>query len=72
MYFEYYLMGIILLPGIILAIIAQSKVNSAYNKYSQVLSHSNVTAGDLIKTMLANADLSHIAVRQIGGKLSDH
>ena len=72
MYFEYYLMGIILLPGLILAIIAQAKVNSAYNSYSKVMAKSQVTASDLIKNLLVNSDLGHISVKQIGGKLSDH
>ena len=72
MYFEYYLMGIILLPGIIIAIIAQSKVSSAYNKYNKVLSKSNVVASDLIRQLLVNANLSHISVNQIPGHLSDY
>jgi Zn-dependent membrane protease YugP len=35
-YWEYILMGVILIPGILFAIYAQVKVNSAYNHYSKV------------------------------------
>ena len=72
MYFEYYIMGIILIPGIIFAIFAQSKVSSTYNKYREVMSLSGETAGDLIKRLLVTTDLGHISVKQISGNLTDH
>ena len=36
-YWQYYLLGIILLPGLIFASWAQIKVKSTYNKYNKVL-----------------------------------
>ncbi|MBQ9792659.1 MAG: zinc metallopeptidase [Clostridia bacterium] len=72
MYFEYYLMGIILLPGIIIASIAQIKVSSAYNKYSQYFISSNITAGEFIKRLLNAADMHNTTVSCGGGHLSDH
>ena len=36
MYFTYYMLGIILLPGLIFAAYAQTKVTSNFNKYKQV------------------------------------
>ena len=72
MYFEYYLMGIILLPGIILAIRAQAKISAAYSKYSQVSSHQNLTAAEFVKKLLFACDMSDIAVKKINGELTDH
>lgn len=72
MYFEYYLMGIILLPGLLLAIYAQTKVTTTYNKYNSVFSNSEVTASQLIKRLLSSCDMMHIRVNSINGHLSDH
>lgn len=72
MYFEYYLMGIILLPGIILAIIAQTNVSSTYNTYSQVFAKSGIQASELIKRLLTTCDLSNINVKKINGHLTDY
>ena len=71
MYFEYYIMGIILLPGLIFALVAQAKVMSAYNKYSQVLSNSNITAKDLLQILCNTCNMNYIKIKQISGNLSD-
>lgn len=72
MYFHYYIMGIILLPGIIFSMYAQAKINSAYNKYSQHYASANITAGDFIKRLLSVAGMNNTIVKQTGGHLSDH
>ncbi len=72
MYFEYYLMGIILLPGIIFALYAQSKVSKTYNEYSQVMSQSGVKASELIRRLLDVSGLKKITVRSTSGTLSDN
>ena len=71
-YWEYYVMGIILLPGIIFAIYAQSKVNIEYNKYARVYAKTGITACDLLRQLLDGCGLSHIKVRRISGNLTDH
>lgn len=72
MYLEYYLLGIILLPAIILAIIAQSKVNSTYSAYSKVLSQSGKPAHEVARFLLDAAGLGHIRVTRVSGHLTDH
>lgn len=72
MYWDYYLMGIILLPGIIFASIAQAKVNSAFNKYNQYYIASNITAGEFIKRLLTAVDMHDITVTHTPGHLTDH
>jgi Zn-dependent membrane protease YugP len=71
-YWEYYLMGIILLPGILLALFAQIRVSSTFQKYAKVMSMRGVTGAQFAKQILQEADLSHIQVVLTQGTLSDH
>ena len=71
MYFEYYIMGIILLPGIIFASWAQAKVNSTYKKYGEYFTSSGLTAAELIKRLLGAANMD-LQVMQVHGHLTDH
>lgn len=72
-YWEYYLMGIILLPGILLAIYAQAKVTKNFNKYSKVMSMRGTTGAELARNILREEGLEHIQVIKAGGNgLSDH
>jgi uncharacterized protein len=72
MYWDYYLMGIILLPGILLALYAQIRVTKTFNKYSKIMSMRGVTGAEFARQILREADLSHIQVIQTKGTLSDH
>lgn len=72
MYFDYILMGIILLPGIILAIYAQSKVTSTFNKFSTVQAQSGVKASELVHRLLDVSGLKQISIRNVSGTLTDH
>lgn len=72
MYLDYYIMGIILIPAIILAIVAQSKVNSAYNAYSKVIAASGKTAAEVARLLLDSAGLQHVKVQKTNGHLTDH
>ena len=65
-------MGAILLPGIIIATWAQIKVNSTFNKYNEIFARSNITASELVRRLLAAANMNHIQVTQVPGELSDH
>jgi len=71
MYIEYYLMGIILIPGILLAAYAQSKVNSTYNKYANIFTKSNMNASDFLKRLCSATDMD-LRISQTPGKLTDH
>lgn len=71
MYLTYYIMGIILLPGIIFALYAQSKINSTYQKHNKTLSSSGTTAAELIKRLASSSGVN-VSVKSIGGTLTDH
>lgn len=72
MYWEYYIMGIILIPGLILAIIAQAKVSINYKKYSQVMSKNNMKACDVARLILDSAGLKQVQIKKINGELTDN
>lgn len=72
LYWEYYIMGIILLPALILAIYAQSKVNSTYGKFSQVMSKKGIKAYEMARLLLDCAELQNVKVIQVAGNLTDY
>lgn len=72
MYLDYYLLGIILLPGLIFAIIAEVMVSDSFKKYSLVASQLGQTASEVARTFLDNAGLHHIQIVKVSGHLTDH
>ena len=53
MYLDYYLMGIILLPGMLFAFYAQYKVNSTFKNYSEYFTASGLTQHRYFKETMA-------------------
>lgn len=72
MYWDYYLMGIILLPGLLLALIAQIKVSTNFAKYKKVASKKGMTASQVARLILDSASLNHVNVVKIDGELTDN
>lgn len=72
MYFEYYLMGIILVPALILAIWAQTRVSSNFNKYNQIMSKRGMKACEVARLILDAAGLQHVKVVSTQGHLTDN
>lgn len=72
LYWEYYVMGIVLLPAIIFSIIAQAKVNGAFKKYSQVKSQSRMTAKQVAEMVLEKEGITDVVVVKTGGHLTDY
>jgi len=63
---------IILLPGIILALYAQNKVQSTYHKYSKIYSERGLTGGQAARMILDKYGLNDVRIETVGGRLSDH
>jgi len=63
---------ILLLPALILAIYAQYKVQSTFNKYSRVRSARGLTGADCAEIILRSNGLSRVTVVPTGGMLTDH
>ena len=63
---------ILLLPAIIIAFWAQSKVSSAYRKYRTVRTMNGYTGENVARMMLDAAGLYDVPVVEIRGELTDH
>lgn len=69
-YWQYYIMGIILLPGLIFAIIAQMKVTNAFSTYKKELTRSGISGYQFAKNIIAKRNLN-IQINRIDGELTD-
>ena len=61
-----------LIPVLILAFYAQSKVKGNYNKYLKVRNNSGKTGKEVARYILDKNDLNDVAILPINGILSDH
>lgn len=68
-YFSYLLF---MLPVFILGIIAQSRVKSAYNRYSAIRNTKGLTGAAAAQLILNHYGISDVAIVPVAGKLSDH
>lgn len=63
---------IILIPAMIFALFAQSKVKSAFNRYSKVRNMKNLTGAEAARRMLDYNGLYDVQINAIRGSLTDH
>ncbi len=63
---------ILLIPGMILAFYAQSKVQSTYRKYSEIRAANGQTGRDVAEMILRQNGIQDVAVEVGQGFLSDH
>lgn len=63
---------IYVLPALILAMIAQGKVQSTFNKFSRVRNISGYTGAEVAKRILNLAGVYDVKVEQVRGNLTDH
>lgn len=63
---------ILVLIGIVLSMLASSRVKSAFNKYSQVRTVSGITGADTAVRILRQAGIYDVSVAQVAGSLTDH
>lgn len=61
-----------MIPGIILASIAQAKVNTSFNKWKTVASTNGKTAAEIAREILDKNGLTNITIVQEKGYLTDH
>ena len=62
----------LIIPPLILAIYAQSKVKGTYAKYSRVASQSRVSGAETARRILDSSGAGHVKIERVSGKLSDH
>ena len=73
MYFgNYGLYFLISIPALLLGLYAQSKVQSAYKKYSQIRISNGMTGAEVARKVLDANNLQNVHIEQVRGTLSDH
>lgn len=63
---------ILLIPAMIMAVWAQYKVSSTYNKYKNVSTMNGYTGEQIARMMLDSAGLYNVPVLETRGELTDH
>lgn len=63
---------LLILPGLIIALWAQFKVNSTYSKYSAVEARSGLTAAQAARMLLDQNGLGNVRIERIRGHLTDN
>lgn len=67
---NYYFMY--MLPALILSVVAQLYVNSAYSKWSKVRNYHNLTGTDTAEQLISRLGMNDIRLKRTRGTLSDH
>lgn len=63
---------IIVLPGLLIALWAQFRVNSTFSKYSEVGTRAGCTAAEAARILLDDNGLQSVRIERVSGHLSDH
>jgi Zn-dependent membrane protease YugP len=63
---------LLLLPAIVLALFAQTKVRGTYRRFSQVRTASGMTGADAARSILNAGGAGDVKIERIGGSLTDH
>lgn len=71
MFFDVYYL-VLVLPAVILAMWASSRVNSTFRKYSQQLSMRRLTGADAARLVLDANGLHQVRIERVSGNLTDH
>lgn len=67
---QYYI--ILVLPTVLLALYAQAKVSSTFNRYQQERSLRGMTGQEVALQMMRNAGIMDVPVMMVAGHLTDH
>lgn len=71
-YFLYNTSFLIMIPFMILAMLAQSRVKSTYQRYLKIQSYRGQTGEEVARTILNRNGINDVAVEMVGGIMSDH
>lgn len=76
MYFPYFFIDywyiVLVLPAMIIAMWAQYKVKSTFNKYSKVTNSRRVTGAYAAQAILSYYGITNVRIERVNGKLTDH
>ena len=71
-FFNYNWTIILIIPGVIISVYAQIKVQSTFNKYSKMRTEKGMTGYLAARKILDENGLFYINIEQVRGHLSDH
>ena len=71
-YFFDYTYFLYMLPAIIISMVAQFKVNSAFKKYSQISTFRGVTGRESAGQVLRYGQVTGVEIQPTSGRLTDH
>ncbi|MBQ2847947.1 MAG: zinc metallopeptidase [Clostridia bacterium] len=70
-FYDYYYI-ILVIPAMLLAVWAQFKVKSTYNKFSKVENSRRITGAYAAQAILTFYGINDVRIEQVSGKLTDH
>lgn len=70
-YYDYYFF-ILVIPAMLISLIAQVRVKSAYARYSKRMSSRGITGVHAAQSVLSFYGISDVHIEQVDGQLSDH
>lgn len=70
-FMDYYYI-ILVIPAMLLAVWAQFKVKSTYNKFSKVSNNKGITGAYAAQAVLTHYGITDVRIEQVSGKLTDH
>lgn len=63
---------LLFIPGLLLGLYAQMRLNSTYSHYSQVGNRAGLTGAEAAREILAQAGMRNMPVQEVPGHLTDH
>ena len=63
---------ILVLIGVVLSLIASARVNSTFNKYSQIRNSRGMTGAQVAEQVLHGAGIYDVRIEHVSGNLTDH
>jgi Zn-dependent membrane protease YugP len=69
MFLNYYLY---MIPAIILMLIAQGYVSSAYKKWSRIPNQRHISGSEAARQLINSAGIYDVQIEQVSGRLTDH
>ena len=70
MFWDYTML--ILIPGLLLGLWAQARVQSAYAKYSRVRTQRGLPAEEVVGQLLRQESADHVVISRTSGQLTDY
>jgi hypothetical protein len=63
---------VLMIPGILMTLWAQSRVKGTYRKYSQVQSTMGMSGAQVAQTILSKKGIGNVRIEPVAGELTDH